>query len=63
MTTARITRRRFLTAMGVGGAAAAAAVVGHQSGERRERGPKVGKHGAGYQLTEHVRKYYESAKV
>lgn len=63
MTATNVNRRRFLTAIGLGGAAAAAAAVGRQSGERKEQAPKTGKQGKGYQLTEHVRRYYETAKV
>jgi hypothetical protein len=63
MTTTNINRRRFLTAVGLGGAAAAAAVAGARSGQPQARGEKVGKREGGYRLTEHVRKYYETAKV
>ncbi len=63
MTTANVNRRRFLAAMGLGGAAAAAAVVTRQGGERREPAPAAGKQGRGYRLTEHVRRYYRTAKV
>ncbi|MBM3358499.1 MAG: twin-arginine translocation signal domain-containing protein [Betaproteobacteria bacterium] len=62
MTKANVHRRRFLAAVGLGGAAAAAAVVTKQGGERKK--PEAsGKQGKGYQLTEHVKKYYETTKV
>ncbi len=63
MTAAKIDRRKFLAAMAAGGAAAAAAVLTKQGGEPRQA-PAAGKpRGKGYQLTEHVRRYYETAKV
>ncbi len=56
-------RRKFLATLGVGGAAAAVALT--QKGGQPE--PVAGKaatpHGKGYQLTEHVRNYYRTAKV
>ena len=57
-------RRKFLTALGVGGAATAAAVItqpGGQTGTVPER--TAAPQGKGYQLTEHVRNYYRTAKV
>lgn len=64
MTTTRVNRRKFLTAIGIGSAAAAAAVVTRQGGETRRQAPATDKrHGKGYQLTEHVQNYYRTAKV
>jgi hypothetical protein len=58
------TRRKFLTALGVGGAAAAAAVITQQTGQPGQRPDKTAvPQGKGYQLTEHVRNYYRTAKV
>ncbi|HXF66485.1 MAG TPA: twin-arginine translocation signal domain-containing protein [Burkholderiales bacterium] len=63
MTKTDVTRRRFLTALGLGGAAAAAAVAGRKGGESAQQAPASGQRSAGYRLTEHVRRYYETAKV
>lgn len=63
MTTSKLNRRRFLTAMGIGSAAAAAAVVTRQGAETRKQKPAAAPQGKGYQLTEHVRRYYETTKV
>ena len=57
-------RRKFLAALGVGGAAAAAAVITQQTGQPEPPSAKTGApQGKGYQLTEHVRNYYRTAKV
>ena len=57
-------RRKFLAALGVGGAAAAAAVITQQNGQPEQRPNKTAApQGKGYQLTEHVRNYYRTAKV
>lgn len=63
MTTSKLNRRKFLTAMGIGSAAAAAAVVTRQAGENNKKKPAAAAQGRGYQLTEHVRRYYETTKV
>jgi hypothetical protein len=57
-------RRRFLATLGVGSVAAAATAV-TQSGESPEPSSVTAAsgQGKGYQLTEHVRKYYRTAKV
>lgn len=62
MTTSKLNRRKFLTAMGLGGAAVAAAVATGQGGESKKQKPAAAQ-GKGYQLTEHVRRYYETTKV
>jgi hypothetical protein len=54
-------RRKFLATLGVGGAAAAVAIT-RQGGEP-ERAATATPQGKGYQLTEHVRNYYRTAKV
>ena len=63
MTTTKLHRRRFLAALGIGGAAAAAAVAGRQGEEKSKRKSTAVPSGKGYQLTEHVRRYYETTKV
>jgi hypothetical protein len=61
------TRRRFLANLGLGGAGAAAAALAIQAPAALER---AGQHPAqekpesrGYKVTEHVRKYYRTARV
>ena len=57
-------RRKFLAALGVGGAAAAAAVITQHDGQPEQpSGKTAASQGKGYQLTEHVRNYYRTAKV
>lgn len=59
----RMSRRKFLAAVGVGGAATAA-VVASKSGKAPEQTAKTDPaQGKGYQLTAHVRRYYETTKV
>lgn len=58
----RLSRRNFLLAVGAGGVATAAAVAGRNpQAQPRKTGAATG--GKGYQLTEHVRKYYDTTKV
>lgn len=60
---AKLSRRHFLLAVGAGTAASAAAIVAKKeadSGASRDKGLESKK---GYQLTEHVRNYYRTAKV
>ena len=57
-------RRKFLATLGVGGAAAAAVAMTRQSGPLDPPSEKsAAPQGKGYQLTEHVRNYYRTAKV
>lgn len=58
----KLSRRNFLLAVGAGGAATAAAIAtkGPQSQSKKAEAVSGSK---GYQLTEHVRKYYETTKV
>jgi hypothetical protein len=58
----RLSRRNFLLAVGAGGVATAAVVAGNSKTTQPE---KTGAADApkGYQLTAHVRKYYETTKV
>lgn len=60
----KLSRRKFFAAVGVGGVAAAAAVVANKgSDERKAETGQAGRQGQGYQLSEHVRRYYETTKV
>ncbi len=56
-------RRKFLTTLGVGGAAAAAVALTQHRGQPEQATDKTAPQGKGYQLTEHVRNYYRTAKV
>ena len=58
----RLSRRNFLLAVGAGGVATAAVVAtkGPQA-QPKKTGAVAGS--KGYQLTEHVRKYYDTTKV
>ena len=57
-------RRKFLATLGAGGAVAAAVVLTQQSGQPELTSAKTTPpQGKGYQLTEHVRNYYRTAKV
>jgi hypothetical protein len=60
-----MSRRKFLAAVGVGGAAAAAVAtqVGNKVGEHAAATGQNVRQGQGYQVTEHVRRYYETTKV
>jgi nitrous oxide reductase len=63
MKATRLNRRQFLTTVGIGGAAAAAAVATRQASEGAQQKPASSRQGKGYQVTEHVRRYYETTKV
>jgi len=56
-------RREFLKAasLGVGAAAVAGAVL--KVGDAKAKTPLKGQEGAGYQETDHVKKYYELARM
>lgn len=57
-------RRKFLATLGVGGAAAAAVVLKQAGGNAAPAALGAGAAGGkGYQLTEHVRNYYRTAKI
>ena len=61
----KLSRRNFLIAAGVGGAAAAAAIVNPSLAPDQ---PKTAasndkRRGKGYQDSAHVRRYYDTAKV
>jgi hypothetical protein len=59
---AKLSRRHFLLAVGAGTAASAAAIVARKEADTasQDKGPEAKK---GYQLTEHVRNYYRTAKI
>ena len=63
-TRAKVSRRSFLLAATAGTAATAAAIVGQkasQSGAAQDATET--KKSGGYQLTEHVRNYYRTARI
>jgi hypothetical protein len=64
MSTTNAKRRKFMMALGLGGAAAATAAL-TTTGEKTEKGVTAGEKGQakGYQLTEHVRDYYRTCRV
>jgi hypothetical protein len=56
-------RRKFLATLGVGGAAAAAVALNRQAAEPALKSEVAAPLSKGYQVTEHVRNYYRTAKV
>jgi hypothetical protein len=62
ITKAKLTRRNFLLAAGAGSAAGVAAIVAKPTAQdgSQDKGTESTK---GYQLTEHVRNYYRTAKI
>jgi anaerobic selenocysteine-containing dehydrogenase len=54
-------RRDFLKAAGIAGGAAGLAAAALTTKSAKAAAPEAGK-GAGYRETEHIRKYYESAR-
>lgn len=58
----RLSRRHFLLAVGAGGVATAAVVAGKKPQAQSKKAEAVSG-SKGYQLTEHVRKYYSTTKV
>jgi shikimate 5-dehydrogenase len=60
--TSRLSRRKFLLAVGAGGVATAAVVAGKQPQAQPKKAEAVSG-SKGYQLTEHVSKYYSTTKV
>ena len=62
-TQVRVSRRTFLLAATAGTAATAAAIVAKKEiGTTSTKDPST-RSGKGYQLTEHVRNYYRTAKI
>lgn len=62
-TQAKLSRRNFLLAVGAGTAAGAAAIVAKQDPAGSAKKQKSVDAKQGYQLTEHVRNYYRTAKI
>lgn len=61
---AKVSRRNFLFAATAGTAATAAALVIKKEAQPTTPKEKLGdSQGKGYQLTEHVRNYYRTAKI
>jgi len=58
----KLSRRKFLFAVGAGGVATAT-VVATKSPQSQPKKAEAVNGSKGYQLTEHVRKYYETTKV
>jgi hypothetical protein len=56
-------RRNFLLAVGAGSGAAIAAVAAKTVPQKEAATVKKEQQGSGYQLSEHVRKYYRSTLV
>lgn len=56
-------RRKFMVTLGLGGAAAAAAVVAGKGSDGRKAGGAGASEGKGYRLTRHIREYYRTARV
>jgi hypothetical protein len=64
MTTKSVSsRRKFLATLGVGSAAAATVAVTRLGAKPDAKEAAAPQRGKGYQLTEHVRNYYRTAKV
>ena len=60
---AKVSRRSFLLAATAGTAATAAVLVGKKGSEPAPAQDKTSESSKGYQLTEHVRNYYRTAKI
>ena len=56
-------RRKFLATLGAGGAAAATVAITRPGAKPESVVETATPQGKGYQLTEHVRNYYRTAKV
>ena len=59
----KLSRRNFLLAVGAGGVATTAAVVGSKSPQKQPKKAEAVNGSRGYHLTDHIRKYYNTAKV
>lgn len=60
---ARMSRRKFLAAAGVGGAAVAVVAATGRDEKTGADDKQATAKGKGYQVTAHVRRYYETTKV
>ena len=56
-------RRKFLIAVGAGSGAAIAAVAAKTAPQKEASAAKKAEQSSGYQLSEHVRKYYRTTLV
>lgn len=56
-------RRKFMVAVGLSGAAAAAAALTKQSDQAKKGVPEDKTKGKGYHLTDHIREYYRTTRV
>ena len=56
-------RRKFLATLGAGSAVAATVAITRQTAEPVTQSEQAAPQGKGYQVTEHVRSYYRTAKV
>jgi hypothetical protein len=60
---AKMSRRKFLAAASVGGAAVAVVAATGQGEKTKVDSTQAAAQGKGYQVTAHVRRYYETTKV
>ena len=60
---AKLSRRNFLLAVSAGTAASAAAIVSNKQSDGKPSRDSAVQSKKGYQLTEHVRNYYRTAKI
>ena len=60
---AKLSRRNFLLAVSAGSAASAAAIIAKKPAGTEPSKDKSSESGKGYQLTDHVRNYYRTAKI
>lgn len=60
---ARMSRRKFLAAAGAGGAAVAVVATTGREQKGKTDDTQAAVQGKGYQVTAHVRRYYETTKV
>ena len=58
-----LSRRNFLLAVGAGGAATAAAMVGKNASTVPASGGKDKRATSGYKVSEHINNYYRTTKV
>ena len=60
---ANASRRHFLLGMGAAGAGAVAVAVTRRVPEAEPKAAEQTSSGAGYRLTEHVRRYYQTTRI
>jgi hypothetical protein len=56
-------RRKFLATVGAGSAAAAAVALSGKAPDSVPAAPSSARQGKGYQVSEHVKKYYDTTKI